>query len=241
MSGPTVSGSGSGRGERRRGPGGGCRGGALSPDWRAGSVGEPGPTRVVVLGLGNVLLRDEGIGVEVVRRLAERWTDRPEARAVRFVDGGTLGLGLLDLVIGLERLIVVDAADLGARAGTIRLIRDVAARGGRRLSVHEIGLADLLAAARLTGAAPACTLVAVEPGEIGPGLGLSPALRRAARRAAAAVEVELGLARLASPRRRRGLGDPDARRGRSIVENRRDRRSLPGEAGVRGEAVSADA
>ncbi len=211
MSGPRVSDSQVRPGGRRRWPGGGRR--------RAGSDGEPERTRVVVLGLGNLLARDDGIGVEVVRRLAERWSDRPEAHAVRFVDGGTLGLGLLDLVTGLERLIVVDAADLKARPGTIRLIPDVAGHGGSRpLSVHEIGLADLLVAARLTGTAPVCTLIAIQPVEIGPGLGLSPRLQRAARRAVAAVEVELGLAPSASPRRRRGLGARRGWPGRPIVE-----------------------
>ncbi len=156
---------------------------------------DPGPGRTLVLGLGNVLARDDGVGIEVVRRLAARWTERPEAAGIDFVDGGTLGLELLGLVAGSARVVVVDAVALGARPGTVTLVREALSFGRRSgtLSVHELGLGDLMAAARLLGAAPSVLLVAVEPAELGVGLGLSPTVAAAVPSACAVVEAELGL------------------------------------------------
>lgn len=168
------------------------------------SPGRPGAgmARTVVLGLGNVLARDDGVGVEVVRRLAARWGGRPEAARIDFIDGGTLGLELLDLVGGAADLVIIDAVKLGLPPGTVTVLRDTAAVGRciGALSVHELGLGDLVVAARLLGLDPSIRIVAVEPAEIGVGLGCSPAVARALPAACAAVEAELGLT----------LGDGDA-------------------------------
>ena len=120
---------------------------------------------VLVLGLGNTLLADDGVGVHVVRRLAR---DRHAPPGLHAVDGGTLGFRLLDHVTRSDAVLVVDAADFGEPGGTIRLLdRDALAshisRGGRR-SAHEAGLVDLLILARLEGWAPArLTLLGIQP------------------------------------------------------------------------------
>lgn len=170
----------------------------MSERWRS-----PGPAsadggggRTVVLGLGNVLAQDDGAGVEVVRRLAARWAGRPEAAGIEFVDGGTLGLELLGLIDGAADLVIVDAVELGLPPGRVTVLRETAAVGRLvgALSVHELGLGDLVVAARLLGSGPSTRIVAIEPAEIGVGLGCSPAVARALPAACAAVEAELGLA-----------------------------------------------
>jgi hydrogenase maturation protease len=121
---------------------------------------------ILVLGLGNTLLADDGIGVHVARRLA---IDPP--CGVRVVDGGTLGFRLLDLVRHSDALLFIDAADLLQPAGTIRLIDydaiwEHVSRGGG-MSAHEAGLVDLLTLARLDGWNPTkLALLAIQPQKI---------------------------------------------------------------------------
>ena len=120
---------------------------------------------VLVLGLGNTLLADDGVGVHVVRRLAR---DRHKPPGLHAVDGGTLGFRLLDHVTRSDAVLVVDAADFGEPGGTIRLLDQDAlaghiSRGGRR-SAHEAGLVDLLTLARLELWAPTrLALLGIQP------------------------------------------------------------------------------
>lgn len=120
---------------------------------------------VLVLGLGNTLLSDDGVGVHVVRCLAR---DRHAPPGLHAVDGGTLGFRLLDHVTRSDAVLVVDAADFDEPGGTIRLLDQYAlaghiGRGGRR-SAHEAGLVDLLTLARLEGWAPArLALLGIQP------------------------------------------------------------------------------
>ncbi len=105
---------------------------------------------VLVLGLGNRLLADDGAGVHVVRRLLE---DRATPPWVRAVDGGTMGFRLTSLLEDNLDVLVVDAAELSEQPGTIRLIgaqalADHVAKA-KRTSAHEAGLADLLSLVRL--------------------------------------------------------------------------------------------
>jgi hydrogenase maturation protease len=145
--------------------------------------------RVLVLGIGNVLLGDEAAGIRAVRALAAR--DPPPAGAV-FIDGGTLGFALAGEVAAHPGLVVMDAADLGRPPGSVELLRgermDEFLGGGRWHSVHEAGLLDLLAVTRLEGLLPAeRALLAIQPGRIEWSETLSPAV-------AAGVERACGLA-----------------------------------------------
>jgi len=128
----------------------------------------------LVLGLGNILLRDEGVGVRVIERLQQGYQFPEE---VLVLDGGTLGLDLLGYVEDAERLLIVDALELDAAPGTVARLEgdEVPAYLSIKVSPHQVGVADVLAAARLTGCCPQeLVLWGVQPGVIEPGLDLSP-------------------------------------------------------------------
>ena len=107
----------------------------------------------VVIGLGNLVLSDDGLGVHVVRRLRDRYRLRDR---VELVEGGTAGLLLLPHLADARRVIIVDAIDTGAPAGT--LVRLTGEKWGsafaHHLTPHDVGLRDLLGAARLSGVWP---------------------------------------------------------------------------------------
>ncbi len=131
---------------------------------------------IVVLGLGNVLRRDEGLGIRALQRLEDRFALSGE---VQLVDGGTLGLELLAYLEEARRLLVLDAAlTEGPPATLIRLAgEEVPAFLGMRSSPHEIGLADLLAVLRLRGLEPEEVVVlGMQPEVIELGWDLSPAV-----------------------------------------------------------------
>jgi hydrogenase maturation protease len=125
---------------------------------------------VVVIGVGNVVLSDDGLGVHAVRRLAERY----DVGVAELVEGGTAGLLLLPSLAGARRAIVVDAIDTAAVAGTLVRIDGEDWLGGRAggMTAHDAGVADLLAAARISdgwpeelvvhGAQPGSTAVGTE-------------------------------------------------------------------------------
>jgi len=120
---------------------------------------------VTVLGLGNILMCDDGVGVHVARRLA---MNPGSPRGMRALDGGTMGFRLVDALIDSDSVLIVDAALLGERAGVMRLLErqelvDHVCRSGR-MSAHEVGLADLLTLARLEGWAPKrLALLGIQP------------------------------------------------------------------------------
>jgi hydrogenase maturation protease len=123
-----------------------------------------GVDKTVVLGVGNALLADEGAGIHAIRRMQSDggWDD-----GVEFVDGGTLSFTLAQTIEDTDRLIVVDAADFGSAPGTVRVFEGVAMDaflgGGRKRSVHEVGLIDLMAIALLADRLPARrALVAIQ-------------------------------------------------------------------------------
>ena len=130
--------------------------------------------QTLVLGLGNILLSDEGVGVRAAEYLLAGY-DFPEE--VQVLDGGTLGLDLLPFVEDANRLLVLDALEIDAEPGTIARLEgdEVPAYLGVKVSPHQIGLADLLVAARLRGSVPqTLVLWGVQPGLIAVGLELSP-------------------------------------------------------------------
>ncbi len=148
-------------------------------------------TRTLVLGLGNVLLHDEGIGVWVAESLRRRF-EFPAS--VTVLEGGTLGLDLLPWLDGVERLLLIDAVGLGGAPGsTARLEGDrVPAVLDVKISPHQVGIRDLVAAARLVGSEPAqVVLWGMEPGRIDPGTGFSPRVAEALPALRAEVLEEL--------------------------------------------------
>jgi len=121
---------------------------------------------ILVLGLGNTIMTDDGFGVRVVVELSSRYRLRGD---VRLLDGGTLGLDLLPQLEGVERLLIVDALQMQAAPGTVfRLEGEEVPRAfASKLSVHQMGVQDLLAVAELMGHLPSELVVwGVQPQSI---------------------------------------------------------------------------
>ncbi len=133
----------------------------------------------LVLGIGNVLWADEGFGVRCVEALAAGWA---LPVGIELLDGGTQGLYLLPQVQAAERLLVFDAIDFGLPPGTLRVLEgaDVPSfMGAKKMSLHQTGFQEVLAAAALSGRAPVETvLIGVQPVELEDfGGSLRPAVR----------------------------------------------------------------
>ncbi len=168
--------------------------------------------RVLVLGLGNVLCGDDGAGVAVVHRLLHEY-QIPEG--VEVLDGGTLGMSLLALVTDAEDLVLVDAVRADAPPGTLVVIEgdDVVTAVTERLSPHQVGVADLLAAARFVDRYPKRVVVlGVVPETIELGLQRSTAVEASLPALLERVVEELG-ARGARPTRRENLVEGSRDRG----------------------------
>jgi hydrogenase maturation protease len=132
------------------------------------------PTRLLVLGLGNPLCRDDGVGVAAISDLSRRY--EPPAGAV-VLDGGTLGLSLLPHLEDAEDAILVDAIRDEAAPGTLVRLEGAQVRPAveARLSVHQVGVADLFAAAELRGRLPSrLVLLGLVPAALDVAVGLSP-------------------------------------------------------------------
>ena len=122
----------------------------------------------LVLGIGNTLLRDEGVGVHATRYLLDHYPDLPNTN---FLDGGTLSFTLAAPIEESENLIVIDAAQLNDKPGTVRMFIDSAMddylNGQTKRSVHEVGLMDLMWMVRLAGRLPRKrALIGIQPNTI---------------------------------------------------------------------------
>lgn len=133
-------------------------------------------TKTVILGVGNLLLTDDGVGIHAIQKLQAEYS---LPGGVQVVDGGTCGLDLLQFLEGVDHLIIIDAARLGKSPGSIvRLEGDqVPAYLALKTSPHEIGLPELLFTARLTDIYPQRVVVfGVQPESIETHLGLTTAV-----------------------------------------------------------------
>jgi hydrogenase maturation protease len=123
--------------------------------------------KTTILGIGNCLLRDEGIGIHVLKALKAQLTDDT---ALSLIDGGTLSFTLATEIEASDRLVVIDAAQLGEEPGTVRcFIGDEmdSFLGSCKRSVHEVGLLDLFDIARLTQTLPGQrALVGIQPASV---------------------------------------------------------------------------
>ena len=134
--------------------------------------------RVLVLGIGNILLSDEGVGVHVINRFQQTFVI-PDG--VEVIDGGTMGLDLVPYFEGKTDVFVVDAmcAD-GQVPGTIRRFSDSEVMGmlGERISPHQIGLSDLLACTAINSQLPEnIVLLGIVPESLDTSLDLSPTIQ----------------------------------------------------------------
>jgi hydrogenase maturation protease len=140
---------------------------------------------ILVLGLGNTIMTDDGFGVTVVNALSSRYLFQGP---VKLLDGGTLGLDLLPHLEEIDSLLIIDALDMRDQPGRVFRIEgdDVPRAFASKLSVHQMGLQDLLAVAELQGHVPTNLVVwGVQPECIEMGTELTATV-------AAAVEPVVG-------------------------------------------------
>ncbi len=129
---------------------------------------------IALIGIGNILMTDDGVGVHALNALAERYRFPPE---VQLIDGGTMGLDLLPFVEGKKRVLFIDAANLEEDPGTIGELNngEIPEFFATKLSVHQIALPDMLAAGRFLGTLPGTLcLIGIQPASTKSGYGLTP-------------------------------------------------------------------
>jgi hydrogenase maturation protease len=139
-------------------------------------MSEAGRAELVVIGLGNPIMADDGLGIAALERLREGWT-LPES--VHLVDGGTWGMNLLPLVEEASELLLLDAIDRGAPVGELVVLEreEVPRFLGLKLSPHQVDLREVLALAELRGSLPRkLVAMGLQPARVEMFSGLSPEL-----------------------------------------------------------------
>lgn len=120
--------------------------------------------RIVVMGIGNTLMQDDGVGVHVSESFRQHHAPHP---GIAILDGGTIGLSLLPEIEDADAVVFVDASEIGEAPGTIRIFRNEeidSQISGKRRTVHEVALADMLSAAAIRGRSPReRVLIAIQP------------------------------------------------------------------------------
>ncbi len=130
-------------------------------------------TDILIIGVGNVLMQDEGIGVRAVEKLECQYIIPPN---IKVIDGGTSGTELLNPMRGAKHLIIADAINSGKAPGTLfRMVDDdIPAFFQTKLSNHQLGISDLLALLKLTDEMPQhISIIGMEPYKLKNKLGLS--------------------------------------------------------------------
>ena len=142
--------------------------------------------KVRVIACGNPLMGNDAAGLSVMSLLQERY---PE---IEVVDGGNGGLGLIPLMEGYDRIVIVDATSGMGEIGKVQVFREIPDSGIPSLSLHELGIPEVLAMARALGIAPEVIIVGIEGGQI-PGFSgeMDPAVRAAIPEACRIVAEEV--------------------------------------------------
>lgn len=135
------------------------------------------PSRIVVMGIGNLLMADDGIGLGALAHLQDEWFIPPN---VELVDGGTWGMNLLPVIEMTPRLLILDAIDVGAAPGTVVRLRDheVPRRLATKLSPHQVDLREVLALCDFRGTMPRdLVALGIQPQRIEMSTDLSPVVQ----------------------------------------------------------------
>ena len=151
----------------------------------------PTPASVLILGVGNIILSDEAVGVRAVEALEAAYALPPGVQAL---DGGTSSMEMLDEISNLDLLIVVDALNAGRPQGTLlRLAGDeVPVFFRQKLSPHQIGLSDVMASLEFAGCGPRdMVIIGVEAENFSLGLEMTPAIAARVPELVAMVVEEL--------------------------------------------------
>jgi hydrogenase maturation protease len=152
-------------------------------------------TPALVLGIGNILLKDEGVGVHVIKNMAQS-AERgdPALQGIDIVDGGTFGPNLIDVIAHRRKVVIVDAVQAEGEPGTVLRFgpEDLAARTEAGVSLHQVGLPETLIMAERLGCAPRdVTIFGVIPQDISPGLELTEAVEAAVPKVVELIKAEL--------------------------------------------------
>lgn len=148
---------------------------------------------ILVMGVGNLLLQDEGAGVRAIEEFGRRYWI-PEG--VDLLDGGTSGIELLQHIRGRDVLIIIDVVRAGYQYGTITRFegQHVPAQFQKKISPHQLGISDLLAASSLTDAMPGkVVLFGIEPKSMDTGIEMSEEVAGSVGRLVDLVAEELRL------------------------------------------------
>lgn len=162
---------------------------------------------VTILGVGNVILRDEGFGVRVAEYL-DRHYDWPDN--VQIVDGGTLGIELTQYVTGTQKLLVIDSINGHAAPGTVFRFEDdaVMEHFQDKISAHEVGIQDVLALLAVTGKKiPEVVVIGAQPYDVEAGVELSEKMRALVPEMARRALAELAAWGIAPAEKRGGSVD----------------------------------
>ena len=146
---------------------------------------------ILVLGIGNILLRDEGVGVRVIEQMQKMHL--PDD--VELVDGGTAGADLLDVLAERQKVIVIDAVQADCEPGTVlRFTADELVQpDGVGMSLHELGLGEALTMTRQLGCAPKDVVVfGIKPKDTGSGLELSEEVEASVPKVVELILAEIG-------------------------------------------------
>ena len=145
----------------------------------------------LLLGIGNLLIGDEGVGCKTVEELVRRY-ELPAS--VECIDGGTAGFELLSLLEGRDQVILIDALRDDRAPGTVIMVENeqVPRAFLNKTTPHQLGICDVLAAAELTDALPKhLTLYGVEPKRLDVGIGLSAEVEAGMEKVISAVVEQL--------------------------------------------------
>ncbi|MGE5478759.1 MAG: HyaD/HybD family hydrogenase maturation endopeptidase [Bacteroidales bacterium] len=158
--------------------------------------------RVVVLGVGNILMSDEGVGVHAVEALANQYAIPDE---VEIIDGGTSGMDCLDRIAEADLLLIADCMRSKDKApGTITRLADdeINAWFNTRISPHQVGLSDVLAACSFHGISPKkVVLVGVQPASFDTSMELTPAIAAVLPQVVERLVAEVGAMGIQMPRK----------------------------------------
>jgi hydrogenase maturation protease len=147
--------------------------------------------KALVLGIGNLLIGDEGVGCKAAEELNRRYV---LPASVECIDGGTAGFELLSLIDRKDHLILIDALRRDCKPGTVVMVEGehVPQAFLARTTPHQLGICDVLAAAQLSGTMPEhLTLYGIEPKELEVGIGLSPEVEAGMEKTIGAVVEQL--------------------------------------------------
>jgi len=143
---------------------------------KEGNINTPSP-KITILGVGNELLCDEGVGIHVIKEIQERNLP-PE---IDIIEGGTDGFGLLNIITSCDHLIVIDSLKGGGSPGSIyRFHIDDAPNCPNlfKTSVHQIGILEVINLSSLIGNTPETIVIGVEPKNLKTGMHLSPEIKK---------------------------------------------------------------